>query len=405
MLTPAYALTATERVLPRATVGFTSGSLDPRVTFTRSGNTATVTNVDGSITIANADTPRFQYLNGVCQGLLVEETRTNLFVNSIMNGFITGSPGTPGTSYTNIVTTGSISAIVTSDYAAGFGIELTCTVQRRTFRQRYSSIATNTTYSFSADIDVKSGFFQIYQYMILQSIPAGATSVYLLNGVVVTPTTFVPLGKNKIAMVLTTVGAGGITDFVFGLGGQSNVTGVCVFSNLQLEVGPAPSSYIPTTTVAVQRNPDIATMTGTNFSDWWVAGTGAAVVRGRQAAAVGVCPWLQFDDGTANNLMQLRGNTTNPELYIKATTDQATIDAGTVAANTLSGFTAAWATNNCAAAFNGSAAGTDTSATIPTVTQARIGSDGTNYLNGTLQDIRYWPQRLIDAEVQAFSKV
>lgn len=33
---------------------------------------------------------------------------------------------------------------------------------------------------------------------------------------------------------------------------------------------------------------------------------------------------------------------------------------------------------------------TDTSATIPTVTQARLGSDGTNYLNGHLASISYY---------------
>jgi hypothetical protein len=35
---------------------------------------------------------------------------------------------------------------------------------------------------------------------------------------------------------------------------------------------------------------------------------------------------------------------------------------------------------------------TDTTATIPTVTQARLGSDGTNYLNGHLATINYYDQ-------------
>jgi hypothetical protein len=34
----------------------------------------------------------------------------------------------------------------------------------------------------------------------------------------------------------------------------------------------------------------------------------------------------------------------------------------------------------------------DNSATIPTVTQARLGSDGTNYLNGHLATINYYDQ-------------
>jgi len=41
VITPAYAPTATERVLPRLALDFTTGVLDPRVTVTRALNTAT----------------------------------------------------------------------------------------------------------------------------------------------------------------------------------------------------------------------------------------------------------------------------------------------------------------------------------------------------------------------------
>jgi hypothetical protein len=119
----------------------------------------------------------------------------------------------------------------------------------------------------------------------------------------------------------------------------------------------------------------------------------------------GTRPALQFDDATANEVITLRGSTTNPELVIvDGGSPQAQINAGTIAANTAYNLGAAFNTNNCAAAVNGGAAVTDTTATIPTVTQARLGSDGTNYLNGHLQNLRYWPQRIINAEVQAFSK-
>jgi hypothetical protein len=88
MITPSFALTATERVLPRMALDFTTASLDSRVTFTRSGNTATVTNSSGVITAINADLPRFDYdpTTLVCKGLLIEESRTNLLLNSLING-------------------------------------------------------------------------------------------------------------------------------------------------------------------------------------------------------------------------------------------------------------------------------------------------------------------------------
>ena len=75
MITPSFALTATERVLPRLALDFTTASLDPRVTFTRALNTATRINSSGLVETVNADTPRFDYtLNpgGACKGLLIE---------------------------------------------------------------------------------------------------------------------------------------------------------------------------------------------------------------------------------------------------------------------------------------------------------------------------------------------
>lgn len=172
----------------------------------------------------------------------------------------------------------------------------------------------------------------------------------------------------------------------------------------QMEVASFPTSYIPTVASQVTRNADVAAMTGPNFSGWWQATTGAMLARARQSTIVGIRPWAHISDGTADNIIALRGNAANPELYIKSTTDQVQIDAGTLAANTSYGLVGAWNTNDCAAAINGSAPVTDTSAVIPIVDRMLIGSDGTNYLNGWVEEISFWPQRLINAETQAFSK-
>ena len=88
MISPGFALTATERVLPRMALNFTTASLDPRITFTRSGDTATVTDSSGVIVGINANLPRFDFnpTTLVCRGLLIEESRTNLLLNSLING-------------------------------------------------------------------------------------------------------------------------------------------------------------------------------------------------------------------------------------------------------------------------------------------------------------------------------
>jgi hypothetical protein len=88
MITPSYSSTATERVLPRLALDFTTAVLDARVTITRASNTATAINSSGAIAAINANLPRFDYdpATLVCKGLLIEETRANRFLNSLING-------------------------------------------------------------------------------------------------------------------------------------------------------------------------------------------------------------------------------------------------------------------------------------------------------------------------------
>jgi hypothetical protein len=88
MITSTYGLTATERVLPRLALDFTTAVADPRVGTARAANTATRFNQNGLIEIVNANLPRFDFSPTAltCQGQLIEETRANLFLNSLIDG-------------------------------------------------------------------------------------------------------------------------------------------------------------------------------------------------------------------------------------------------------------------------------------------------------------------------------
>lgn len=374
MITPSFSLTATERVLPKLALDFTTASLDPRVTFTRTGATATVVNSSGLIAGVAANTPRFDYtLNtgGVCKGLLIEESRTNLCTFSQdLSGTNWGSPN-GATVQINQAT--APDGTTTANY-------VTQTGGTQIFRK---TITLNNAIIYAASCYVKA--------------VSGNTTFRIDIGDTTEAT--ITLTSSWQRITVTNLGANNWVDF------KINGPGTYAIWGAQIEVGAFATSYIPTTSAALTRNVDVATMTGTNFSDWYSAGAGGIVALVLPSTVSGTRPVLQFDDATANEVIALSGNTTNPELVIvDGGSPQAQIDAGTIAANTAYNLGAAWNTNNCAAAVNGGAAVTDTSATIPTVTQARLGSDGTNYLNGHFQTVRYWPQRLIDAEVQAFSK-
>jgi hypothetical protein len=63
----------------------TPGTLDARLTFTRA-STATYVDVTGTVQTAAVNAPRWEYSSGVLRGLLLEEARTNVLLNSATLG-------------------------------------------------------------------------------------------------------------------------------------------------------------------------------------------------------------------------------------------------------------------------------------------------------------------------------
>jgi len=88
VFTPAYSLTATERVLPNLAIDFTTGIVDPRIVCSRVGSTATRTNASGVLEVVAADTSRLDFdpVTLQCRGLLSEGAATNILLNSLIDG-------------------------------------------------------------------------------------------------------------------------------------------------------------------------------------------------------------------------------------------------------------------------------------------------------------------------------
>ena len=417
MITPSFGLTATERVLPKLALDFTTASLDSRVTFTRAGNTATVVNSSGVIASINANLPRFDYnpVTLVCKGLLIEEARTNTQLSSA------DFSNVAWTLQNTTVTTNALTApdntlsadVLTQNSATSFH-GLTGTIV----------VTSGTTYCWSVFAKAKESTFLQLTFGNTSGTFSGVgyANFNLSTGVVsATGGTLVGSGIEAYGngwyrcSITATATANGATNNWIAIANSGTYTRLASYAGdnasgfyiwgAQIETGAFATSYIPTVASQVTRTADVATMTGTNFSDWYTATTGAAVVWAIPQAATGTRPLIQFDDTTANEIIVLRGNVANPELYIiDGGAPQAQIDAGTIVANTAYKLSGAWNTDSCAAAQNGAAAVTDNTATIPTPTQLRIGSDGTNYASAWVQKILYYPQRLTNAEVQAFSK-
>lgn len=406
MITPAFNLTATERVLPKLTLDFTSASLDPRITFTRSGNTATRVNSSGYVETVNADIARFDFdpVTLACKGLLIEESITNVMTFSEdLSTFPTK---------TNVTVLVNQINAPTNTQVADKIVETTATAQHLMFKG--NPVVLGTTYTCS--VFFKKGERFRARLRTLTSFVDNQVDFDLNAGTITAGTagTITNFGNGwyrcTITSAATATNANG-RFYIYLLDDSGNVsyTGVTDYGlfgwGAQVEASASATSYIPTEASQVTRSADVATMTGTNFSDWYNATEGGAVIQALPSTISGTRPAVQFDDNTADELIALRGVAADPQLFVvDGGVTQATLDAGTITANILYKLGGAWKDASYAVAINGAAAVAQASGTFPAVTQARLGSDGVNYFNGHLQNLRYWPQRLINSEVQAFSK-
>lgn len=402
MITPAYSITATERVLPRMALDFTTGVLDPRVTFTRA-STATFVGSNGIIQTAAINAPRFDYNPSTLAplGLLIEEARTNLLTYSdqfdnvawVKSGLNT--TGTPA--YIDV----AVSPDGTQN--ADFMIEDTANSQHTT-RVSATLLATTThTYSFfvkaAGRINISVSRFNsavvpsfVHTFTLTGSgSSSGGTVIALSNG------------WYRCSGSFTTTGAG-VGGFVILLSDGTGTTylgngtsGVYIWG-AQLEAGAFATSYIPTVASQVTRNADVVSMTGTNFSDWYNASAGTFFFRG--STQLGAT--RHFLNGPTTNDRFLSSSAAG-STGISDLTNSAV--GGIITANTTFNATVSYGASGLAASLNGGASGTSAySGVFASVNQLQIGRRGGLYMVGHIQKLNYYPQELTLSEMSAFSK-
>ena len=432
MITPSFALTATERVLPRMALDFTTASLDSRVTLTRAGNTATCVNSSGNIALVNANLPRFDFnpTTLACNGLLIEESRTNSIRNNTMVGAVAGTPGTLPTDW--FVFT-SLTGLTTS--VVGTGTESGITYLDLQI-QGTPSGAGNYDIGFIANNQVSASTGQTWNESLYYKIAYGSASgisnanfrfnEYNLAAVFVTaqssanltlPTTSSLISQRVNATV--TLNGGITTAFIQGLlrlalsGSAINIT--LRIGLPQLELGAFPTSVIPTTGSQVTRTADVATMTGTNFSSWFNQTQGTAYAEYNIPAIAAGASLRAFSllgaggitvDEMPLFILQASGKAVSANAFtggVNAGRMDTTVN---FVANTTIKAIFAYGSNFRSLTANSVAPTISTAIfTIPTCTNAGIGNaSGINQINGYIRKINFYPQVLTNAELQAFSK-
>jgi len=398
MITPSFSLTATERVLPKLALDFLTGVLDSRVTFTRASS-ATYYNNLGVLVSAAVDVPRFDHnpATGQRLGLLIEEQRTNLVIRSEELETASWTKGAAGVGVIPVVTANQAIApdgAQTADQVA-FDCGDISSVTNRSLISQAVTVVNAASYTLS------------FWIKAADAGSVGKTLRCILENAGTAVTTTIPADWTRVSFTRTTTSTS--SNVLFETRGTitSSPTANVLLWGIQLEAGAFGTSYIPTVASQVTRNADVATMTGTNFSDWFNATEGTFTFQGVNYDISTTKVILDATDGTLDERIQL-STAVNKYFMADGGSTQANFGTGTITANVAYKMAAAYKLNDLAFALNGAAAQTDNTATLPTLNQMTIGTRAvfvnTNQYSGWLQKLNYYPQRLTNAEVQAFSK-
>jgi hypothetical protein len=416
---------------PSLNLNFASSRiLDPRITFTRT-STGTYLSNNGLVTIASANTPRFDHSyngsNVESLGLLVEESRTNLttyseqFDNAAWSKFNAG-----------ITTNTSATTAPDGTNSAEKLVENTASnVEHIAYVGRTASNETVTLSVFAKAAERGYVSLQLSNFLnaaaqVIFNLSNGAivsTGLTSADYTAISGTTIAyPNGWYRCILTATkgTVNTTNNPSIIIYNGSATQYTGDGTSGiylwGAQLEAGAFATSYIPTVASTVTRSADNASMTGTNFSSWYnsTAATGGTISvqarRGYSGNFSGYPTLYEIGDGTSNNRILLNGADAIAQLtpYEFKTGGVLQIDYVFLSISTTNLFKSihAFSTNNSTFGANGTLTTTDTSVTLPIVNRLNIGTTGGggNPWNGTISSLSYYPTRLTNSQLQNLTK-
>jgi hypothetical protein len=386
-------------------------TLDPRVTFTRA-STGTFVGSDGLLQTATTDVPRFDHnpTTGESLGLLVEEARTNLLLNSEDLSVATSWTVSSATLAPNNAT--APDGLLTADTVTATGTALVF----------QSIIKTLTAITYTGNLFVKGSVTAlsisvddgatVNRGRVIFNLATGTKTSEANEGSFSSTTgtiTPFPNGWHKVT-ITTTTNSTTITARLrpFWTGAGTSID----FWGAQLEVGAFPTSYIPTTSATVTRAADVASITGANFSSFYNQTEGTVFVDSNQTALVGRL-FSVSDNSTSNRVQITRGSASSGNINMNVTNaGSAQVSAlllGTsLATGTSNKVVAVYKAADFAGSVNGLTAVTQGTGTVPgSLTQLAIGNGeilGNTTMTGTIKRLTYWPTRLANTTLQQITQ-
>jgi hypothetical protein len=319
--------------------------------------------------------PRFDHnpTTGESLGLLVEEQRTNLLLQS--EDFSTSWTTVTATVTTNVAT--APDGTTTADSYSGT-----------------STSAVNQSISLTSGVTYTISFY-------VKSAGLGNDSFRLRIDTTQSSSNFTATSEwQRFSFTATSANTGArVCGILRNL--ASNDVDILIWG-AQLEVGAFPTSYIPTTTATVTRSADVASISGSNFSSWYRQDEGT-VFADAQTASASANGITSLNDGTNNEAINLYRTATSAVFQVRDDNVTQAFISGTVPA----GFkmSCGIGANNFAAFGNAVSLGVDTFGTLPTVDRLNVGSlSAGNLINGTIRRLTYWPTRLPNSTLQAVTQ-
>ena len=387
---------------------FTTGVLDPRLTFTRS-TTGTYINSSGYVTSAAINAPRFDYdpTTQTPRGLLIEGAATNLALRSNDLNTIPND----GTNWAaNGYTRGDVSTTL-PDGTTGNACRISGTGSS-SFRSAAITVLASTVYTFSFWARNNGGSQARYRVWnvtagssIVDYTLSGSNYVSQIGGENNTSTTWV-----RVSVPFTTpVGCTSI--YVYPTSSDSGTVDV-LYWGAQVESGSAASSYIPTVTSTGSRAADLCVMndiTSCNYSttngSMYYEGrfskinTASFPFRAGFTKETGDERCFGFLTNSGGSAVEAKGPSATPTASVGQT----------IAANT--DYKIAWSldaslsTGEVRKSSNGSVvsvSGATGLTATGTPTYFMFGQKGYNdyFPCGTIKAFKYWPTTLSDAQLQ-----
>ena len=379
----------------------------PTPTFTRA-STATFVGSNGLIQSAAINGARFDHdpITLACKGLLIEESRTNLALQSENHPSATWSKtGVTVASATNTSPSGSTTSNLVSEdsstglhrvfqstaYVSGTSYAISVFLKyagRQFVAITHPAVAANPFAIF----DIQNGTISLSQSGVTTSITAYPNGWYrcVVNGVAATTAS-----HSHIIQGSTT--GGSLTGSYTGLNGAA----FYIYGS-QVEAGAFPTSYIPTTTASVVRSADICSISGSDFTGFYNQSEGTFLTQSTKTSTNSNAFIIHASDNSFVNGIDLRYATiTSAQAVINVSSSgQVAAFTATVTSGSLVKQSMAYKLNDCAYSVNGASAITDTSALIPTVNRINFGTAYTGLpLNGHIASVRFYKKRLANAKL------